>query len=1397
MLRIYDQPEASKRSSLIKFVCLFMMVFISAPAFADDPTVDFPTGDQNFDQGVDPNLDVGAAFGDIDGDTLTYSATGLPASLTVDTDSGIMSGILTNDDVLAGPGYSVVITADDGVGSVDDSFTLTVDNVNDAPTVIAPTGDQNYDQDTDPNLDTSLAFEDIDGDTLTYSATGLPASLTLDTDSGLLTGTLTNDDVIAGPDFSIVITADEGNGNGNGNGESVDDAFTLTVNDVNDAPTVIAATGDQNFDQDTDPNLDVSLAFEDIDGDTLTYSATGLPDSLTLDTDSGLLTGTLTNDDVIAGPDFSVVITADDGNGDSVDDAFTLTVNDVNEIPLAIDQTLSTDEDTDLAITLTGTDPEDDVLTFAVVVEPVSGAVVCTDADCTYTPDLDFNGDDSFTFTADDGEITSVEATITITVDAINDAPIADDQTLSIGEDTDLAITLTATDVEDDALTFAVVVQPVSGAVVCTGADCTYTPNEDFTGDDSFTFTADDGEPSAEATITITVDEVDDAPVIEDQLALSTDEEVALTITLDDLTITDIDSDADTFVLTVQDGTDYTRVDNTITPDLDFTGDLTVPVTVSDGNSDSEVFNVLVTVVAINDAPVIVGQVDLSTPEDASLTVLIDDIIVTDPDNVFPDDFSLLLLDGANYTLAGNTISPDANFNGTLSVLATVSDGLISSAAFALTVEVTSENDDPVLETPIDVQDALENKSYSLDISGNFSDADGDTLSFTATGLPESGNLTFDEQTGVFSGTPRDEDTRDTDPYIVIVTATDSQPDTVPAQTQFDLNISALARANVSLDISVAPDPAMLNDELNWTLTASSVGPQSVSNIELTGSFVGSGLNISSTSSCTIQAAVGQVSDFSCTLGTLPVGGSASAVFTTMTSDPGDVVVYGLAETTDDLPLDPNTDDNSNQAAVGVAESFSNGVLQVLGSSEVRSVAAGDVDGDGIADLVVGTAAGQPIQIFLGDGFRGFLTSAISLPDNAMNEGIALADFDGNGTLDLVTANGGGQEDAVYSNDGDGNFTQVALLGLSFGQDIAVGDFDEDGNLDIAIAAIQGNPVYFGDGTGVFDPNSLLLLGNANSQAVVVADLNGDGRDDIVFANTGSDSQVWIKNSGLGFSLGDALAIGDAAAVTVGQFGGNMRPDLAFGRTSSGAGDLAANPVLINDGSGSFSDPFVTLGTSPTNDILSGDVNNDGQTDLVFINASGVHQIWTATGSGFRLHSEQIVDFESTAGVLTELGMSDEDEPGGVDLAMGGAVSAGAGLFLNDSFGNLGHGDAVPPELTLTGENSIDVPSGSNYIDERATAVDNIDGDITTSIVVSNPVNTALVGNYTVRYDVVDLAGNRASQITRSVTVTPAAGTGGGGGGSTSPLLLILLIFVAFLIAHNAKSAIIQASARN
>ena len=107
---------------------------------------------------------------------------------------------------------------------------------------------------------------------------------------------------------------------------------------------------------------------------------------------------------------------------------------------------------------------DNDTLTFSVVANPAHGSLSGTVPNLTYTPAADYNGSDSFTFKANDGTVDSNIATISITVNAVNDPPTADTQSVTTNEDTAKAITLTGSDVEGDTLTFSIVANPSHGA---------------------------------------------------------------------------------------------------------------------------------------------------------------------------------------------------------------------------------------------------------------------------------------------------------------------------------------------------------------------------------------------------------------------------------------------------------------------------------------------------------------------------------------------------------------------------------------------------------------------------------------------------------------------------------------------------------------------------------------------------------------------------------------------------------------------------------------------------------------------------------------------------------------------------------------------------------------------
>ncbi len=194
--------------------------------------------------------------------------------------------------------------------------------------------------------------------------------------------------------------------------------------------------------------------------------------------------------------------------------------------PVAVDDAYTTDEDTPLTVAAPGvlgndTDTDGDPLT-AVLDSTTSNGTLALNADgsFTYTPNADFSGTDSFTYFANDGTSNSNLATVNITVNLVNDPPVANDDAYTTDEDTPLTVAAPGvlgndTDTDGDPLT-AVLDSTTSNGTLALNADgsFTYTPNADFSGTDSFTYFANDGTSNSNlATVTITVNPVNDPPV--------------------------------------------------------------------------------------------------------------------------------------------------------------------------------------------------------------------------------------------------------------------------------------------------------------------------------------------------------------------------------------------------------------------------------------------------------------------------------------------------------------------------------------------------------------------------------------------------------------------------------------------------------------------------------------------------------------------------------------------------------------------------------------------------------------------------------------------------------------------------------------------------------------------
>ena len=192
-----------------------------------------------------------------------------------------------------------------------------------------------------------------------------------------------------------------------------------------------------------------------------------------------------------------------------------ITVNPVNDRPSAPDDSATTAEETPVVVAPAAADADGDALTLAVASGPASGSVTVTPGGLRYVPDLDFNGTDSFTYTASDGPATSLPGTVTITVTSVNDPPTAADVELTTTEDTAVSTAGDVADVDGDAITLSVVDDPEHGSVALVAGKLQYTPDADYSGEDSFTYRASDGSAqSSPATVTVTVTEVADVPVV-------------------------------------------------------------------------------------------------------------------------------------------------------------------------------------------------------------------------------------------------------------------------------------------------------------------------------------------------------------------------------------------------------------------------------------------------------------------------------------------------------------------------------------------------------------------------------------------------------------------------------------------------------------------------------------------------------------------------------------------------------------------------------------------------------------------------------------------------------------------------------------------------------------------
>ena len=321
--------------------------------------------------------------------------------------------------------------------------------------------------------------------------------------------------------------------------------------------------------------------------------------------------------------------------------------------------------------------------------------------------------------------------------------------------------------------------------------------------------------------------------------------------------------------------------------------------------------------------------------------------------------------------------------------------------------------------------------------------------------------------------------------------------------------------------------------------------------------------------------------------------------------------------------------------------SFAKAVAYNSGGYDPDSVAVGDLNGDGIPDLVVAncssnnvTCESSPtgeVDVLLGNG-DGTFQAAVGYGSGGYKAlSIEIGDVNGDGYPDLVVANycqsgncESGGEASVLLGNGDGTFQPALSYGSGgyYAESVAVADFDGDGKLDLVVANYcetqacdNGSAsVLMGNGNGTFQAPVSYDSGGTQANSVVISDLDGDGVPDLVVAQQCptmdcdfGEVSVLLGNGDGTFRAPVTYSSGgyDAHSVAVGDVNGDGRPDLAVGNSCpSGSCSGGIVGVLLNNGDGTFQAPVTySTGGNVLESLAIGDINGDGLADLVVANA--------------------------------------------------------------------------------------------------------------------------------------------------------------------------------------------------
>ncbi len=600
---------------------------------------------------------------------------------------------------------------------------------NNAPTISSSTTFSSAENQTSIG---NISASDADGDSLTYSISGSEINIS---NSGVLTFA-TAPDYETKNSYTATVTVSDG-------AASVTQSITVTISDVdetvpNEAPSISSAATFSVAENNTNIG---SVSASDADGDSLTYSISGSEINIS---NSGVLTFA-TAPDYETKNSYTAIVTVSDGTN-SVTQSITVTITDVdetdpNESPtISSSTTFSAAENQTSIGSISASDADGDSLTYTISGSEIniSSSGVLTFASA---PNYETKSSYTATVTVSDGTV-SITQNITINITDVSEAVAVNDTSSGIEDDnirvdvltndtfSALDVTLTATDgsnmtveVQNDATSVAEYGRPT----------IIYSPDANWFGTDSFTYTVSSGGESDQGTVTVTVTSVNDAPVISSSATFSAAENQTA---IGSVTATDADGDSLTYSIT---GSEINISSSGVlsfatAPDYETKTSYTATVTVSDGTA-STTQNITVNITDVveavpNAAPTISSSATFSAAENQTA---IGSVTATDADG-----------DSLTYSISGSEINisssgvltfvsaPDYETKTSYSATVTVSDGTASTTQ-DITVNITDVNEAPTISSSSTFTIA-ENQTSLGSVTAN--DPENQTLTYALIQLP-------------------------------------------------------------------------------------------------------------------------------------------------------------------------------------------------------------------------------------------------------------------------------------------------------------------------------------------------------------------------------------------------------------------------------------------------------------------------------------------------------------------------------------------------------------------------------------------------------------------------------------------------------------------------------------